>query len=207
MHFNYVLHLSMLLGVVASSISGSLRAIEVRMDITGSILLAFLVANFGGTMRDIILGVPVFWINNTFYLLVSVFVGAVTFIIIYYRRKFIGNYKLYQALLISDAFGLAAFSLAGVDKALISGYSYEIAITMGVCTAIGGGIVADIVANRIPLVFSQELYITIAFLGSLLYLLLGFYFINAISGIIAISFMIMLRLISIKYGIKFPIIK
>lgn len=207
MHFNYVLHISMILGVVASSISGSLRAIEVKMDITGSILLAFLVSNSGGTLRDIVLGIPVFWISNTFYLWISIIIGAITFIIIYYRRKFIGNYKLYKALLISDAFGLAAFSVVGVDKALISGYSYGVAIFMGVCTAIGGGIIADIVANRIPLVFSQELYITIAFLGSLLYLILGFYFVNTISGLIAIIFMIMLRLISIRYNIRFPIIK
>lgn len=209
---NLVLYVFMVLGVIASSISGVFRAIEARMDITGAILLAFLNSNAGGTIRDIILNTQVFWVKDQFYIWITFIVGATTYVIIYFKNRVINSKQLYRLLIITDAMGLAAFCLAGVQKTLsidTDGHMYVIAIMMGVWTAIGGGVTADIISNRIPLVFSQELYITVALIGAILFLfLVTFMQMNlAIASIFAAIIMVILRLYSVKHKIKLPIIK
>lgn len=196
----------MICGVIASSVSGALRAIESKMDITGAILLAFLTSNAGGTIRDIILGTEIFWIKDQFYIWLTLIIGSLTFIIVYFKKQLIGKKKLHTLLIITDAMGLAAFSLAGVAKSLAVGQNNVIAVLMGVWTAIGGGIIADIISNRIPLVFSQELYITVAFIGAICYLTLVNFSVNhSFASTIATFLMILLRLCSVKYKWKFPI--
>jgi uncharacterized membrane protein YeiH len=109
----------MICGVITSSISGALRAIESKMDITGAILLAFLTSNAGGTIRDIILGTQVFWIKDQFYIWITLIIGSLTFIIVYFEKQLIGRKKIHTLLIVTDAMGLAAFSLAGVEKSLV----------------------------------------------------------------------------------------
>jgi uncharacterized membrane protein YeiH len=203
---SYLLYFFMIFGVIAASISGAIRAIEAKMDITGAVLLAFLAANAGGTIRDLLLNSTVFWIKDQFYIWLTFIVGAVTFIIIYFKSKVFDNKKLRAILIITDAMGLAAFSLAGVEKSISLGQNNLIAVIMGVWTAVGGGIIADIISNRVPLVFSQELYMSIALLGSLCYLGLYGYMNHIIAGLIAALVMILLRLYSVKFRWKFPTI-
>ncbi len=145
----------MIFGVVTASISGAIRAIESKMDITGAILLAFVTASAGGTIRDIILNVNVFWIRDQMYIWITCTIGATTFIFIYYKGRILGNKKINFILIMTDAMGIAAFSIAGVEKSLSLGQNNSIAIIMGIWTAIGGGVIADIIANRVPLVFTQ----------------------------------------------------
>ncbi|MFN8770195.1 MAG: trimeric intracellular cation channel family protein [Neisseriaceae bacterium] len=206
---NLILNLFMVGGVIAASISGVFRAVEARMDITGAILLAFINSNAGGTVRDLILNTTVFWIADQFYIWITFIVGIITFIIVYFKNKVIGSRKLHKLIIVTDAMGLAAFCLAGVQKSIAIGESPSIAIMMGVWTAIGGGVAADVIANRVPLVFSQELYMTVAFLGALCYLLLVTLLgMNpAIASIFAVFIMISLRLYSVKYKLKLPIVK
>lgn len=203
---NILLQCFMIFGISASSVSGAIRAVECKMDITGAILLAFITANAGGTIRDVILGSEVFWIHNQIYIWQTCIIGALTFIIIYYKGHVLGNKKINSILLITDAMGIAAFSLAGVEKSLSFGQNNAVAVVMGVWTAVGGGIIADVISNRIPFVFTQELfYITVAFFGSISYLLLVNNNINhTISSIIAAIFMIALRLLSLRYKWNLP---
>ncbi|MCE2705495.1 MAG: trimeric intracellular cation channel family protein [Proteobacteria bacterium] len=204
-----ILYFFMIFGVIASSISGAIRAIEARMDITGAILLAFLNSNAGGTVRDILLNVPVFWIQDQFYIWLTFIVGGLSFIIIYFKNKVIGSRKLHKILIITDAMGIAAFCLAGVEKSLALNQNNVIAIIMGIWTAIGGGVVADIISNRVPLVFSQELYTTVAFLGAVCFLFLaGFLEVNhAIAAFVSAFLMVGLRLYSVKKKLKLPLVK
>lgn len=195
----------MLLGVAAASISGAIRAIESKMDITGAILLAFITASAGGTIRDVILNADVFWIREQMYIWLTCIIGAATFIFIYYKGRILGNKKINFILIVSDAMGIAAFSLAGVEKALSLGQNSTVAVVMGVWTAVGGGIIADVISNRIPLVFTQELlYITVAFFGSVCYLILANNINHPTASIIAATFMISLRLLSVKYKWALP---
>jgi uncharacterized membrane protein YeiH len=197
----------MIFGVVTASISGAIRAIESKMDITGAILLAFVTASAGGTIRDIIFNVDVFWIREQMYIWLSCIPGAAAFIFIYYKGRILGNKKINFILIVTDAMGIAAFSLAGVEKALSLGQNNSIAVIMGVWTAVGGGVIADIIANRVPLVFTQELlYITVAFFGSVCYLFLADNINHTTASIISAIFMIALRLLSVKYKWSLPTI-
>lgn len=206
-HISRLLEFFMIVGILAASISGAIRAVESKMDITGAILLAFINANAGGTIRDIILGSQVFWIREQFYIWISCGMGTLTFIWVYYKGRLLGNKKINSILVITDAMGIAAFSLAGVEKSLSFGQNNSIAVIMGIWTAVGGGIIADIISNRIPLVFTTELlYITVAFLGSVCYLILANNMDHMIASIIAAFFMITMRLLSVKYKWGLPTI-
>jgi len=197
----------MLFGVVTASISGAIRAVESKMDITGAILLAFITATAGGTVRDIIFNVDVFWIQQQMYIWLSCIIGAATFIFIYYRGRILGNKKINFILIVTDAMGIAAFSLAGVEKALALGQNDVVAVIMGVWTAVGGGVVADVISNRVPMVFTHELlYITVAFFGSMCYLFLASHMSHTTASIIASIFMVGLRLLSVKYKWTLPTI-
>ena len=197
----------MFFGVVTASISGAIRAVESKMDITGAILLAFITATAGGTVRDIIFNIDVFWIRQQIYIWLSCIIGAATFIFIYYKGRILGNKKINFILIVTDAMGIATFSLAGVEKSLALGQNDVVAVIMGVWTAVGGAVVADVVSNRVPMVFTHELlYITVAFFGSVCYLFLANNMNHTTASVIAIIFMVALRLLSVKYKWSLPTI-
>lgn len=202
--FSYLLNIFMILGVIAAGISGVMRAIKAKMDITGAVLLSFIAGNGGGTVRDIILRVDVFWTVSQYYIWISIIVGLVTFLVAHFNKNILSNKRINNIILITDAMGLATFSLAGVEKSLNLGLNITIAILMGLCTAIGGGIAADIVSNRIPQVFSRELYISVSLLGCICYLILYSQINPVIASIISVISMIVLRICSVKFNWKLP---
>ena len=206
-HLNFLLSIFMVLGVIASSISGALRAVDSRMDITGAVLLAFIVSNAGGTFRDLILNAPVFWILHHFYIWLSIGIGAITYLICLFKPQLLTSRRLTQLLLLTDALGLGVFCVAGVEKSFLTGQNFSIAIIMGIWTAVGGGVIADVIANRVPLVFSSEFYITVAGVGAVLYIILSSFMLHDLAAFIAVNFMLAFRILSLKYGWKLPIIK
>lgn len=205
-HINLLLAVFLIIGVIACSISGALRAIDSKMDVTGALLLAFIISNAGGTIRDLILKAPVFWIKDNYYVWLSLIIGASTYMLFYYLPKLLTNRRLNQLLLITDAIGLGVFCIAGVEKSFIMEQPAGIAIIMGVWTAVGGGIIADVIANRIPLVFSSELYITVSLCGAILYIALSAIMLHALAGFIAVIFMVIFRMLSVKLHWKLPIV-
>lgn len=206
-HINTFLEACIIIGVIACSISGVLRAIDSKMDITGALLLAFVVANAGGTFRDLFLNAPIFWIANHLYIWLSLAIGAGTFIICYYKPTLLAHRRLNQMLLLTDAIGIGVFCLAGIEKSFLMHQNASIAIIMGIWTAVGGGVIADIIANRVPLVFSSELYITVCLAGAIIYIALLAVTLQVLAALIAVIFMVALRMLSVKYHWKLPIIK
>lgn len=205
-HINLLLNVFIVIGVIACSISGALRAIDSKMDLTGALLLAFVISNAGGTFRDLILAAPVFWIKDNYYVWLSLTIGALTYMLFYYAPQLLANRRLNQLLLITDAIGLGVFCIAGVEKSFIMEQPAGIAVIMGIWTAVGGGIIADVIANRVPLVFSSELYITVSLCGAILYIILSLFMLHALAGFIAVIFMVAFRMLSVKFHWKLPII-
>lgn len=205
-HINLLLEVFLVIGVIACSISGALRAIDSKMDLTGALLLAFVISNAGGTFRDLILAAPVFWIKDNYYVWLSLTIGALTYMLFYYAPQLLANRRLNQLLLITDAIGLGVFCIAGVEKSFIMEQPAGIAVIMGIWTAVGGGIIADVIANRVPLVFSSELYITVSLCGAILYIILSLFMLHALAGFIAVIFMVAFRMLSVKFHWKLPII-
>ena len=206
-HINLLFEIFLVVGVIACAISGALRAIESHMDITGAILLAFVISNAGGTMRDLILNTQVFWIKQTFYIWLSIAIGFATYSLCYFKPLLVSSRRLSSLVITTDAIGLGVFCLVGVEKSIALGQSNLVAIVMGILTAIGGGVLADVIANRVPLVFSSELYITVSFCGAILYLILNLFLPQSLAGFIAVIFMILLRMLSVRKHWTFPIIK
>jgi uncharacterized membrane protein YeiH len=159
-----------IIGVIAFAISGALAAVKHRMDMSGAIFLAVIVGNGGGTLRDMMIGQPAFWLTQTQYLWISAITGVAVFLIAYF--KVFGQDKTLNSLLLFfDAIGLGVFVVAGTERALSYNVSPSIAILLGVLTGIGGGIIRDILCNDIPVIFRRQLYATPALLGGIAYII------------------------------------
>ncbi len=204
---NMALEICSVIGVIACTISGTFIAISARMDITGAILLGFVKAYGGGIVRDLMLNAQPLWISDYRYALLSIATSSITFLICYLNKDILNSRKIYKLLIFTDAIGLGAFCVFGMEKTVDLGHNYVIAIIMGLWTPIGGGVMADMLANKLPMVFSSELYITVALIGALLYIGLGFYLIPELAAIIAVCFMVVFRMLSVKYHWQLPVIK
>ncbi|MFT4927695.1 MAG: putative membrane protein YeiH [Phenylobacterium sp.] len=157
-------HLFDLAGAAVFAISGVLMAYRKHIDAFGALVLAAVTAVGGGTLRDIILDLPVFWVVDPSTLL-SIFAAAVMTII---WLRFQSNVPA-KPLLIADAIGLAFFVVMGCQKALEHGHSDLIAILMGMITGAFGGLIRDVICQQMPLVFKGDLYAIPAILGGLTY--------------------------------------
>lgn len=159
-----------LIGTFAFAISGAVAARQDDLDIFGIAVIAFITSCGGGIIRDICLGVtPPAGLMNWHYLL-TVLLATILAVFLY---KIID--KLEHPVLFFDALGLGFFSVSGAQKSLLLGTNAEVAILLGMITATGGGILRDILLNRIPVVLRKEIYASASLLGASL-VVLGHYF-------------------------------
>ena len=155
-----------LFGVFVFALSGALAADQRRMDVFGFLFIAFLPAVGGGTVRDIVIGAPVFWVSDSIYLWIVALAAAITFL----AAPLIA--RVQRLLIWADALGLSVFCAVGAAKTLAATGAPVVAVAMGVVTAVLGGIIRDVVCNEIPLVLRQDIYATAAFAGASVYVLL-----------------------------------
>ena len=146
-----------LFGVFVFAISGALAADRRGMDLFGFVAIALLPAIGGGTVRDIVLGAPVFWVQDTIYLWLIGAAALLTFLAAPVLQR------VERLLLWADAVGLSVFCVAGAAKSFALTGSAEVAVVLGVVTAVLGGIIRDVVCNEIPLILRQDIYATAAF--------------------------------------------
>lgn len=153
-----------MVGVVACSVSGTILARSKHFDPLGCILVAMVTAIGGGTVRDLMLARhPLFWMIDMNYLLV-ITVTSLLFQVFFDISK-----RIDKMLQLSDAIGLAAFTLIGIKVASSMGANPLIATLMGITTIIVGGMIRDIICNEIPLVLRREIYIVAAMVGAMVY--------------------------------------
>lgn len=151
----------MLAGVALYAITGVLDAGRKGMDIVGACAIGLATAAGGGTIRDLLMARPVFWISDQSYLLVSVGTAVLTFFL---HRSIRLPARLF---LILDALGLALFTVSGTQIALLAGTPWVVAGFMGLITGVAGGVLRDILCNDIPLIFMPgELYAIAAAAGA-----------------------------------------
>lgn len=152
-------------GIAVFAATGALAASRRQLDIVGFVFMAAITGIGGGTLRDLVLGVPVFWIANHNYLIVCAAVAVLVFFTAHLLES------RYRVLLWLDAVGLAAYCVFGAYKGLVVSGSPVIAVVMGVLTATFGGIARDVVASEPSVIMRQEIYITAALAGALVYVL------------------------------------
>lgn len=154
-----------IVGTIVFAITGLLAAGRHHLDLFGALVLATVTAIGGGTLRDLILDVPVFWLAHTEYLYMII---VTTILVFLYRRTHVIPIHM---LLLLDAIGLAVFTFIGTQKALSLGYADVIAVVMGIMTGVVGGMIRDILVGEVPLILRQEIYATASFLGASVYVL------------------------------------
>lgn len=159
------------IGTVAFAISGAVAAGRKRMDLVGAVVLASMVAVGGGTLRDVLLGEPVFWMVSPSFLIVGATTGlAVALLARWHPLDRLNRYRIVQ---LSDALGLAVFVAVGAGIAVDAGANLITAAVMGVVTGVGGGIIRDLLANDVPDVLRNgQFYATAALAGSTAYVIL-----------------------------------
>ena len=188
-----------LVAVVLSSVSGVLKAGFKQFDLFGVIIIAIANGLGGGSLRDMLLDRPVFWIHDQMFFIVSILSAIIIFFVV--RLVVI----LPKHFLIADAAGLATFGIAGTLVALVSGAPALIASFMGVMTGIMGGIFRDVLCNEPPIVFSSSLYATVSWLGSLCFIgLLSLNVDMTLSAICGGLVIFLSRLVAIYYDVGLP---
>lgn len=162
------------IGTIAFAISGALVAQQRKMDWFGAIVLAVVVAVGGGTLRDMLLGAtPVFWVQSPWYIVVA----AGTALAMIPLGRLSKNSTHYGWVDVADAAGLAVFAVLGTNTALqySSGNDLSssfVAVVLGVVTGVVGGMIRDILANRVPGVLIGDIYAIAALLGAGVYVVL-----------------------------------
>jgi uncharacterized membrane protein YeiH len=152
-------------GVFVFAVSGALVAARKNMVVFGFTVIALLTAVGGGTIRDLLVNVPVFWILEPVYVWAAFAAAILTYLFVNLVDR--GE----PMILWFDAIGVAVFCVLGAAKGFDATGAPLISIMMGVVTAVAGGMLRDVVCNEVPLIFHGEIYATAAFLGSTIYIL------------------------------------
>ena len=189
-----------ILGTIAFAMSGSFAAMQKRLDPFGVLIIAFVTSVGGGTIRDLLLDVPVFWMHDIVMCSV-IFITCIVSMIFKSLEK-----KFKVTLFIFDSFGLGLFTIIGIQKGMDANLHPLICITLGTITGCCGGISRDILLNRIPLIFRKEIYATACIVGGGIFLLLVRYttLSFALVQISTILLIVAIRTLAVKYQWQIP---
>lgn len=154
-------------GIAVFAATGALAASRKQLDIVAFVFFAAVTAIGGGTLRDVLLDVPVFWVRNPPYLAIPL---AVALVVYFTAHLFESRYRV---LLWADAVGLAAYAVVGAAKTLSVGASAPDALALGILTATFGGVIRDVLAGEPSVILRRELYITAAFAGALVFVVMA----------------------------------
>jgi uncharacterized membrane protein YeiH len=196
-----VLYIAGLLGVAVFAVSGALTAGRKNFDWLGVVVIAFVTAVGGGTIRDLLLDQnPIFWIRDTIYLYVVLAAAAATLVYVRFRKP------PQMSLLIADALGLALFTIGGAQIAEAQNLPPVIVIFMGTITGAVGGVVRDVLCGEVPILFRPaELYATTAIVGTATYLTLQKFGLAAdTAALTGMATIALFRIAAIVWQLKLP---
>lgn len=195
--FNTVIEV---LGTISFAMSGSFAAMQKRLDPFGVLIIAFVTSVGGGTVRDLLLDVPVFWMHDLWSCAIIFFTCIFSMIFKSLEQDF------RVTLFMFDSFGLGLFTIIGVQKGLSAELHPVICVTLGTITGCFGGIIRDILLNRIPLIFRKEIYATACIIGGGMFLLLARYTTLSYTfvQILTILLIVSIRTMAVKYHWQMP---
>ena len=197
-----LVHFFDILAAIVFAVSGALVASRKGLDVMAFMWFAVITGVGGGTVRDLILNVPVFWVQNP----VHVSACLVTAVVMHFVAPLVES--RYKTLLWFDAFGLALVTVAGTVKASDVGAPALVAIAMGAVTGIVGGILRDTLGHVPSVLLGQEIYVTASVLGACTYVGLNGLGVGRLSAMVA-AFLVTftVRGLAIKFGWSLPVFR
>ena len=199
-----------ILGTIAFSVSGAIEAMKKEMDLLGVLVLGLITAIGGGVLRDVIIGqFPISAFRDPRNALIALATAFVAFIIgafVSRRRPNMRTQLWNQTLLLSDAIGLGAFTVLGI-QCVQERDSYEsiaLLLFVGVITGVGGGLLRDIFAGNVPYIFRKHVYATASITGAVCYLLLQQTGYTKTASIISLILVLVLRLLAAHFEWNLP---
>ncbi len=190
------------LGTFAFAISGIRQAAHKHFDWFGGFVCGVVVAIGGGTLRDLMLGVTPFWMTNGMYMGCTLF--AQIFVITF--NKYLKH--LDNTWFVFDTIGLALFTIVGIQKTLLCGHPFWVAIVMGCITGSAGGVLRDILLNTTPIIFQKEFYAMACIVGGVFYWLLTIMGVNMeITSLITFIAICAIRFLAVRFDISLPKLK
>ena len=190
------------IGVAVFAVTGVLAAARQNMDVLSFVIIGMVTAIGGGTLRDLVLNRPVFWLHDTSFLYVASGAAVATF---FFERYFRATYN---ALLYLDALATAVFTIIATEKTLQLGFSPGVAVLMGVITGIGGGVLRDVLTGQPTILLRRELSMTPIILGGALYVIARHNTVGASSlqvSLAAMAVIAIVRIGAIRWHWGFPV--
>jgi uncharacterized membrane protein YeiH len=189
-----------LAAVAVSALTGVLDAGRQKMDIVGVVMVGCATALGGGTVRDLLLDRPVFWIGDQTYLIVALATTLMTFFAVRGLRL------PPRLFLVPDAIGLALFTIVGTQVALEWQAPWLVATLLGVITGVVGGVLRDVLCNQVPLIFVRgELYASAAWGGALALVGLQALEVSAVAAAwVGMAVVLAARLLAMAFRITLP---
>lgn len=201
LHQDFTVYLDFI-GTFAFAISGIRLASNKNIDLFGALVVGLLTAVGGGTLRDLMLGLTPFWLTTPSYLMIT---SMALLVVIIFRKQLV---RLNDTVFLFDAIGLGFFTVVGMERAVMMGFPFWVAVVMGVVTGSFGGFLRDICINEIPLIFRKDIYALACLVGGLVYGLLTYFGVNGmVTESIAVISVIAARLIAVRYHISLPTLK
>lgn len=195
---NYLLGMA---GTVAFAVTAVLAVTPKGIDLFGAAVLGVITAIGGGTIRDLILGVPVFWSTDLNYIWVALAASALAF----YAPRLVKQRHVYGALLYIDGLGAALFGIQATHKVLLLDFAWPLGpVILGILTAIGGGLIRDVLADNTTLLMKPDLYAIPIAIGCSLYVLLYERVDPVALGLLCTLIIFGIRAAAIHWDLKVP---
>ena len=195
-----LLRLIDILGTISFAVSGVFAAMQKKLDLFGILVIAFITAVGGGTLRDMLLGdLPVAWMHNLVYPTLILVATVVTILF----KNIVRNFQ--NTLLVFDSLGLGFFTIIGLQKGIAFDLHPGICVALGTITACFGGVIRDISLGTIPLIFQKEIYASASILGGIVYfLLLLIPLTQNIVELSVIAIIFSVRTLAVHYRLSLP---
>ena len=191
-----------IIGTLVFAVSGVITAIDSDFDVVGASIIGMVTAVGGGTLRDVLIGqTPVGWMTDLNYLWTVIAALILSYL---FKNKIL---KLRKSMFFFDTIGIGLFTILGLQKTIGVGLEFPIAVLMGIVSAVFGGIIRDVLTNKIPLIFRKEIYASACLAGALVYIALScFSNFTLFNMFVSMLTVVIIRYLSVRnnWSLKLP---
>ncbi len=191
-----------IIGTIAFSLSGYILAAKARYDILGILVVSFITAFGGGVVRDLLTNRVPFIFHETYPISIVLLTIIIAYLLKLHKHTRLTDNIVFH---VSDSIGLSMFAFTGAVVGLDADFNLAGIIFLSFLTAVGGGIIRDMMMNKVPFVLTNDFYGTIAILlGFLIWFIDSFFILNTAISVFLLVFGTVMRLLAIKYQWKLP---